>query len=52
MNNVNEGIKVKKNIKKISANFWHYVKKIVAQARKWFSYKYKRALMINLDMKY
>ena len=31
-------MEVKKNIKKIS-NFWHYFKKIGAQAKKWFSYK-------------
>ena len=31
-------MKVKKNIKKIS-DFEHYVKKVEAQAKKWFSYK-------------
>ena len=31
-------MKLKKNIKKISAYFLHYVKKIEAQAKKWFSH--------------
>ena len=32
-------IKLKNSIKKSQPNLYHYVKKIEAQAKKWFSYK-------------
>ena len=35
----NKEIKVKKNVKKMSANFQHYVKKIETQAKKKFFLK-------------
>ena len=34
---------LRKVLRKFQPNFWRYVKKIEAQAKKWFSYKKKRA---------
>ena len=35
-------MKVKKILRTFQPNFYHYVKKIEAQAKKWFSYSKKR----------
>ena len=35
---------LRKVLRKFQPNFWHYVKKIEAQAKKWFSYKKKRVV--------
>ena len=32
-------MKVKRNIRKFQPDFWHYVKKIKAKVKKWFSCK-------------
>ena len=34
--------KLRKKLRKTQPNFQHYVKKIEARAKKWFSYKKKR----------
>ena len=46
----NKAIKVKKNIKKISAYLLHYAKKIEAQEKKSFSYK-KKHVSIGLRLR-
>ena len=39
---------LRKILRKFQPNFWHYVKKIEAQAKKWFSYKKKRVLQQHM----
>ena len=44
----NKDIKVKKKFRKSQPYFQHYVQKIEAQAKKWFSYKKTCSIIIPL----
>ena len=41
-----------KILRKFQPNFQHYVKKIVAQAKKWFSYEKKKKRVVEYRKRY